>query len=139
MTRINAGIPVEELCDQHLLAEYRELPRMVKFARTVKDVPDVDFCLNTGHMKSVVRYGAYLVGRHHQLIAEMRRRGFDPLMPPLQYKDFTSRFSHYPSQAWLALAVHVLRPRIVDRLSSMKREPTWTKSTRPDWTAGSRL
>jgi hypothetical protein len=133
MTRINAGIPPPELCDQHLLAEYRELPRMVKFARTVKTVPDMDFCLNTGHMKSVVRYGAYLVGRHHQLIVEMRHRGFDPRMPPLQYTDFTSRFSWYPSQAWLALAVVEVQARIKSRLATMKRVPTWTNRVRPDW------
>ena len=29
MTRINV-IPVEELSDQHLMAEYRELPRAIK-------------------------------------------------------------------------------------------------------------
>lgn len=49
MTRINC-VPVEELTDKHLLAEYRELPRIFNLARAVEDAP-TEYVLGTGHMK----------------------------------------------------------------------------------------
>lgn len=132
MTRLNPGIPVEELCDKHLVAEYRELPRMVKFVAKTKTIRNVDFTLNTGHMKSCARYGAYLADRHAELIAEMRHRGFKPNMPAVRREAFRSEAGYFPSQAWLALAAAIVRPRIIDRIRTMKN-PAWTNRERPTW------
>ena len=49
MTRINL-IDVEELSDQNLLAEYRELPRCIKQDINTDDAPD-KYTLGKGHMK----------------------------------------------------------------------------------------
>jgi hypothetical protein len=133
MTRINPGIPPSELADCHLIAEYRELPRMVAFSKKVKRIPELDFCLGTGHMKSVVRYGAYLVDRHRELIAEMRYRGFAVNMPELTISQFSDRALWYPTQTWLWLAAMTVRPRITARLATMKRPPKWTLRERPLW------
>ena len=84
MTRINI-IPVEELMDQHLVAEYRELP-MVGSAlqRSIKSkswnptkLPE-KFTLNKGHVKFFYNKGLYLYNRYQELIIEMRRRGMNP-------------------------------------------------------------
>jgi hypothetical protein len=133
MTRINAGTLPQDLCDSHLIAEYRELPRMVKFSQTAVPV-DIDFCLNTGHMKSVVRYGGYLADRHAQLINEMRYRGFTPNHPAVSRDMFPDGSRYYPSQEWLDQAFRVVSSRINERLRTMKRSPTWTNRTRPTWT-----
>lgn len=74
MTRINC-VPVEELTDKHLVAEYRELPRISKAARPCTDAPRA-YKLGAGHMKFFYDKGKYLSDRFDQLVAEMQRRGF---------------------------------------------------------------
>lgn len=82
MTRINL-VPVDELSDQHLLAEYRELPRMSSFAeKTVqeyKDIPE-QYKLNKGHMVFFLDKGTYLEDRHKEIVAELLHRGFNLTM-----------------------------------------------------------
>ena len=86
MTRINLGIAPYELCDQHLLAEYRELPRMRAFAmkRLAKyggpgPRPE-HFTLGTGHMAFFLPYGLSLEYRWRCLKREMEFRGFRPAL-----------------------------------------------------------
>lgn len=133
MTRINVGIQPAALCDQHLIAEYRELPRMVAFSHTTSVIPDVPFTLNTGHMKSCVRYGAFLASRHASLVAEMQSRGFVPRNTPIQPHDFSPACRHTPAAQWILDAYWIVVARIRDRLSTMRRAPTWTKRERPEW------
>lgn len=80
MTRINC-IPVEELTREHLVAEYRELPRLAKHAaqKYVKNpnfVPPPTYRLGRGHMDFFVDKGKWLAERHEQLVTEMRRRNY---------------------------------------------------------------
>lgn len=49
MTRINV-VPVEELSDAWLIAEYRELPRVLNGNFSIKDAPN-RYKLGTGHVK----------------------------------------------------------------------------------------
>ena len=74
MTRINC-IPVEELTDKHLVAEYRELPRISKLAKVVKDAPK-EYKLGTDHVKFFYDKGKYLKNRFNELVTEMNKRGF---------------------------------------------------------------
>lgn len=81
MTRINC-IPVEELSRQHLVAEYRELPRVFALAykasqRTKFDQP-ATYTLGTGHVTFFYTRLGYLAKRHAQLVTEMLRRGYKP-------------------------------------------------------------
>jgi len=84
MTRINC-IPVQELCRHHLVAEYRELPRVFKLAYkainkgTAIAVPPT-YTLGTGHVKFFYARLEYLSKRHEELVAEMKARGFKPQM-----------------------------------------------------------
>ena len=85
MTRINI-IPVSELYDQHLIAEYREIT-MVPAAlnRTLKSKIGLDknkisqqYTLNKGHVYFFYNKGKYLQIRYNEIIAEMKKRNFNP-------------------------------------------------------------
>ena len=86
MTRINL-VPPEELSDQHLIAEYREifmmdssLQRSLKspnWEKTKRSIPK-QFTLNKGHVKFFDDKGKYLSKRYDELIKEMRRRDMNP-------------------------------------------------------------
>ena len=86
MTRINL-VPPEELSDQHLVAEYREifmvgssLQRSLKspnWEKTKKSIPKY-FTLNKGHVKFFYDKGKYLSERYDVLIKEMKRRKMRP-------------------------------------------------------------
>lgn len=75
MSRINC-VPVTELSNSHLLAEYRELPRVSKLARHAPDAP-ADYVLGKGHVLFFYSRGGYLKQRFEQeIIPEMQRRGY---------------------------------------------------------------
>ena len=79
MTRINT-IPVTELEDKFLLAEYRELPRIAKLARPLKSSEFVDtYRMGAGHVKFFYDKGEWLRKRFElEIVPEMVRRGFKP-------------------------------------------------------------
>ena len=84
MTRINC-IPVQELTREHLVAEYRELPRIYKLVDDALDkqhecfirprIP-ARYTMGTGHVLFFYNKMAYITRRHRELIEEMQRRGF---------------------------------------------------------------
>lgn len=76
MTRINCVDP-KILHNQHLLIEYRELPRVFNLARWIapsKRVPD--YTMGEGHVKFFYDKLEYLVSRQQLLINELKRRGY---------------------------------------------------------------
>lgn len=85
MTRINC-IPPSELSGQHLLAEYRELPRvfaLVRAAMARGERPDDarnprQYCLGAGHVRFFYSRLAFLARRQAELVAEMQARGYQP-------------------------------------------------------------
>ena len=74
MTRINV-VPVSELSDQHLIAEYRELPSVIKQRIHIDDAPE-KYCLGKGHMKWARKHMKYTAERYCFICNEMMRRGF---------------------------------------------------------------
>ena len=88
MTRINTVDP-DELCDQHLWAEYRELPRIPNAILhnriSLENVPE-KYTVRTegnpdggkGHVRFFVDKLDWLYWRYMALIGELRRRGYDP-------------------------------------------------------------
>lgn len=74
MTRINV-VPVEELSDQWLIAEYRELPRALKGNISIKDAPN-SYKLGKGHVKWARKYGLFTYNRYLKIIKEIKFRGF---------------------------------------------------------------
>lgn len=75
MTRINL-IPASELSDQHLLAEYRELPR-VNSVIDKKTFPRISntYVLGTGHVNFFINKANFLEDRHKELVNEALKRG----------------------------------------------------------------
>lgn len=81
MTRINC-VPVSELSGKHLVAEYRELPRVYALAKDAFErgecPPDHGevYVLGAGHVRFFYSRLGYVRKRHKQLIEEMLRRGY---------------------------------------------------------------
>jgi len=85
MTRINV-VPVTELCNSHLFAEYREMPRLVGSLNTALnrkskpfDLSEISptYILGSGHVKFFFNKFKYLHDRHIQITAELIRRGYN--------------------------------------------------------------
>lgn len=85
MSRINC-VPPRELSGPHLVAEYRELPRIFGLMRRKQALglrpPELGlprrYCFGTGHLSFFLDKGAWLLRRQQALIAEMQRRGYHP-------------------------------------------------------------
>jgi hypothetical protein len=145
MTRINIGIRPSELCDAHLMAEIRELPRVraqmikriAKHGHTMFPlgvVPQFP-TLGKGHVTFFLPYGEWLKERYLALQAEAEYRGFktgaewrevpaqcqEANMPPL----------------FIEQGRAVLIARINERLLTMtSAKIRWTKSSVPLWVNG---
>ena len=119
MTRINL-VPPSELCDKHLLAEYRELPRVFKLARADADIPPA-YVLGTGHVTFFYDKLAYLVRRQMALVAECKRRGFNIAFDADDLVGANKNAKLYgdyePTQQALALN----RARIAERMANFKK------------------
>lgn len=116
MTRINC-IPPSELTDRHLLAEYRELPRVFKLARYSPDIPE-QYTLGKGHVKFFYDKLSYCFNRQCEIVREMKRRGFKPkLNPDYLYDTYAhSKFQLWGSWVPTEEAQQLNRQRIKERL-----------------------
>jgi deoxyribonuclease (pyrimidine dimer) len=118
VTRINV-VPVEELTNKHVFAEWRELPRMAGFALKAKapSIPD-DYVLGAGHMKFFLDKGIWLERRHQELTQECLRRGYrlsntEPFVMP----NLFGRKDYKPTEN----ALKINRERINTRLREMNK------------------
>ncbi len=120
MTRINV-VPVEELCDQHLLAEHRELTRIpnciVRGRYSLKGQPD-KYVLGTGHVKFFYDKLKFLHGRYAALHHECLRRGFQPKW--LWPVDAIDRFELWQDYKPTEEAKALNRQRIQERMQNFK-------------------
>lgn len=97
MTRINTIDP-RLLTDQHLMAEYRELPMVhASLSRSLSsnrgvDLPTIpkEYTLNAGHVRFFYNKGAWLRERWDSLVSELRIRGFqiDPTARKVDWNVF---------------------------------------------------
>ena len=90
MTRINACIPVENLTDEHLLAEHREIKRIptllfkritnrkkpIQLEKVFADLPK-HFTLGFGHALFFLNKPQYTLKRYLELHFECLERGFE--------------------------------------------------------------
>lgn len=131
MTRINL-IPVEELTDQHLMAEYRELPMVgSSLRRTLNSIKGWDitrvpkvYTLGTGHVLFFSNNRKFLSIRYTQLIAELRNRNFG-INPDTRIIDWTI-FDKVPQIDWIPndSDIAVNKARIIEKISM---KPEWYK------------
>lgn len=120
MTRINC-VPVQELHDKHLGAEYRELPRVFKLAYAAYQRGEdpgkypQEYLLGKGHVKLFYTRLEWLAQRFDAIYMEMRSRGWKPqydTVPVLPRMPATWWQCWYPTEE--ALATN--RQRIQDRM-----------------------
>lgn len=123
MTRINL-VPVEELSDQHLFAEYRELPRMAQYALKAKNpVISKTFTLNCGHMKFFLNKSSWLEDRHQRLTAECKRRGINiAYREPFQMPKLFGDVNYVPTESEISLS----RSRIEEKLKMRPEFYRWS-------------
>ena len=80
MTRINTGIKPSLLCNQHLLAEHREIKRIPnqisKGKFTLNGIPS-EFKLGSGHVKFFYDKLLYLKKRYEDLYSECLNRNLN--------------------------------------------------------------
>ena len=129
MTRINLVNP-KILTDQHLVAEYRELPMVFgSLARTLNSRVGFDHkkiksrCpLGGGHVYFFYDKLSYLQKRYLEIIKEMRSRGFkpDPKSRPRKLTGFPKPLyrDYKPSKA----EKDFIKKRIMDRINM---KPSW--------------
>ena len=122
MTRINV-VPVRELSDKHLVAEYRELPRVFRLSyewqqRNRPTAIPAEYTLGKGHVTFFYDKLRFLIKRHRQLCREMRHRLFVVRFPdPPQFDhddDLMKQYEPTPE------ALRINRERINKRLNGDK-------------------
>jgi len=132
MTRINL-LPVSELNNIHLMAEYRELPMVPAALRRslktqtpekiLKKIPG-SFTLNQGHVTFFYNKLGYLQKRYHEIIEELQCRGFN--LDPDRESGFHSLSSEwYGDYRPSTRAMNIVRDRIVTRI---KENELWYAS-----------
>jgi deoxyribonuclease (pyrimidine dimer) len=120
MTRINV-VPPAELSRQHLVAEYRELPRIFNLVRAAikrgerpcdpRNPPE--YTLGRGHVRFFYPRLGYLAKRQGQLVVEMQRRGYSPQFVTQDLNDIPLEWFDGYTVTPQALAIN--RARIKDR------------------------
>ena len=135
MTRINL-VPVEELSDQHLIAEYRELPRCIKQNIDISDAPE-KYCLGKGHMKWAKKHTGFILDRYYEICNEMKYRGFKVNYPwedlayyAMQHCGDEIYNMYTPDEKAIAISKERLITKIADNYMFYK----WTRRKRPNWT-----
>jgi len=82
MTNFWLNIPVQNLCDQHLLGLHKEIHQE---AGTIDNHPHGEAILD-GHYRLAQVDTTELVSRHNEVVSEMQERGMNH-DSPLEYQD----------------------------------------------------
>ncbi|MBN1324667.1 MAG: pyrimidine dimer DNA glycosylase/endonuclease V [Alphaproteobacteria bacterium] len=138
MTRINL-IPVSELSDQHLMAEYRELPRIIngvlmgKFNRT--NIPK-KYVLGAGHIKFFTNKLIFLQKRYEEIYTELVYRKFklnskynpnNLLAKILEANTLDEKYSFSDDEIALS------KQRIIEKVQKKPLWYKWTGRRKPDY------
>lgn len=127
MTRINVIDPTQ-LTDQHLMAEYRELPmvmgslRRSLVAKNGMPAPGPEYTLNAGHVKFFYNKGKFLHRRYLILVAELMARGYE--LDPERKADFNVFIDNGLYHEWTPgqRDLQINRERIKERIEA---KPSW--------------
>lgn len=135
MTRVNL-VPVEELMDQHLFAEFREIkmvPRSLERSLRARPLPLVlrhlpqRFCLGQGHVSFFYNKGLFLRQRFEELCRELAYRGINydrsSMFDPNKVMTGILDGPYVPDQEAIALS----RQRIQEKISM---KPEWYRKTK---------
>lgn len=128
MTRINAHIPPETLCNQHLLAEYREILRVVtlslrkadkKGKEMLKEIP-TEFKLGGGHVTFFYDKLKYIHLRFESIRKELINRN---IAVSFDFDDSKLKEYQWLYNDWELdpIAKNLVIERIYERALTMKR------------------
>jgi len=127
LTRINI-LPVEELTDQHLMAEYREifmigsaLQISLKSKKWDKNRIPKELTLGTGHVMFFYDKGLYLYKRYQQIQTELNKRNYN-LDKTRLFKVIQFPTDYYNDWIPTDRDRAVIRERIEERI---KQKPHW--------------
>ena len=132
MTRINV-VPVEELCNQMLFAEHRELTRIPnmlnsgKLQTQYRDAP-LEYTLGSGHVKYFVDKLGYLKKRYDALHQELLQRGYNVTYI---WPDSLPKYAILGDYSPTEKALTINRERIKERLP---KNAYWGKVKSRNWT-----
>jgi hypothetical protein len=128
MTRINAHIMPEDLCDEHLLAEYHEILRIndwasyraAKQGRAMLNSIQKTFTLGKGHVTFFYDKLKFIHLRFEDLKKELLRRGVNV---KIEYDDSTVLKLPWLYNDWLPCyeANIIVVERILERANQMKK------------------
>lgn len=132
MTRINL-VRVEDLADQHLFAEWREIKMIAPAAKRsllakpiVKIVEKISpqYTLNTGHVTFFYNKLPFLRNRFKELTEELQQRNFDISPFDFETADYTFVYLRLSQITWHPTKrdIQVNVDRIAQRLNE---KPTW--------------
>lgn len=132
MTRINLVRP-EDLADQHLFAEWREIKMIVPAAKRSLQTQTLTkvcgkigpkYTLNAGHVTFFYNKLPFLKGRFGKLTDELLQRGFDITPFDFETPDYTNVWLRISQTTWQPTKadIQVNIERIAQRLNE-----------RPDW------
>ena len=122
MTRINL-LPPSQLADQHLIAEWRELPRVFGLVKKKLDEQKLilvwkKYTMGTGHVRFFYDKLLFLQKRHQALVKEAQKRGFKlsktekislHAFPKVYCQDFI------PSEADLAISQQRIQEKLKEK------------------------
>lgn len=132
MTRINVIDPTQ-LTDQHLMAEYRELPMVLaslrRSLRAKNGLPRIGptYTLNAGHVKFFYDKGSFLKRRYYSLVIELLDRGYN--LDPNRPADFSVYGENNLNGEWTPSTVdlEINSQRIRERILM---KPAWYRYRR---------
>lgn len=122
MTRINV-VPVEELTDQHLFAEYREITRLFPLSLKANErgfKQDIhEYVLGTGHVKFFYDKLGFIETRYFKLKEELLLRGYNITIKDdiVRYRDLIpGMYNDYvPTDDAIKLSRARIREKLVER------------------------
>lgn len=135
MTRINV-VPVEELSDQWLLAEYHELPRCIKQDIDIDNEVPSSYKLGKGHMKWAKMHSLWLIYRYSELVKEMKYRGFKPSYTVEDLKLYWYHEKHLSGNLWYKVTpedIELNKQRLLEKYLEKPGYYKWTKRKKPEY------
>lgn len=124
MTRINANIDPADLCDQHLIAEYREMVRIPNFVLKhpikLNTIPDT-YRLGTGHVKFFYNKIRFLHHRFVHIKMVMHSRNIKNNMEDDSFVKVSQLHPEYYRNANLNYANTIVIERIIERINNMSK------------------
>lgn len=126
MTRINSAIPSVNLTDEHLLAEHREITRMMSYYKKARysgafnRIPP-KFCLGKGHVTFFLDKFKFLQRHYEEIYRECEKRRMNVLRTDYMSWYYTPEREHFNDYTPTDEEHQLLVERISQRIMNGKK------------------